>query len=137
MATIQITYRFLFSDGRAVEHEVVLDGDTGRQVSHQQGIPQAWTTLEYKKCRHCPLKREDHPQCPVALNLALVADTFKSEKSIEQVLVEVETTERIYRKGLPLQEGLFGLFGLIMATSDCPFMEFLRPMARFHLPFQV
>jgi hypothetical protein len=51
------------------------------------------------------------------------------------VIVEVETAERTYRKQLALQDGLFGLFGLIMATSDCPFLEFLRPMARFHLPF--
>jgi hypothetical protein len=47
----------------------------------------------------------------------------------------VEKSERRYRKQLHQQEGLFGLVGLIMATSDCPFMEFLRPMARFHLPF--
>jgi len=32
-------------------------------------------------------------------------------------------------------EGLSAIFGVIMATSDCPVMEFLKPMARFHLPF--
>jgi hypothetical protein len=32
-------------------------------------------------------------------------------------------------------EGLSAIFGVIMATSDCPTMEFLKPMARFHLPF--
>jgi hypothetical protein len=47
----------------------------------------------------------------------------------------VLTAERTYSKELPLQEGLFGLVGLIMATSNCPFLDFLRPMARFHLPF--
>ena len=29
----------------------------------------------------------------------------------------------------------FGVFGLVMATSACPYMDFLKPMARFHLPF--
>jgi hypothetical protein len=135
MATIQITYRFLFSDGRKQEHQVALDADTGRQVSRTLRSRRAWTDLEHKKCRHCPLNKEEHPECPVAKNLALVADAFKNERSFEKVVVEVDTSERTYRKTLPLQEGLFGLFGLIMATSDCPFMEFLRPMARFHLPF--
>jgi len=32
-------------------------------------------------------------------------------------------------------EGLSAIFGVIMATSDCPIMNFLKPMARFHLPF--
>ena len=125
----------MFTDGRTQEYEVVLDADTGRQVSSPPSALPAWTDLEHMKCGHCPLKKEDHPQCPVAKNLALVADGFKNEKSFEQLIVEVETAERTYRKNLRLQDGLFGLFGLIMAASDCPYMEFLRPMARFHLPF--
>lgn len=32
-------------------------------------------------------------------------------------------------------EGLSSIFGIIMATSDCPVMDFFKPMARFHLPF--
>jgi hypothetical protein len=135
MATARITYRFLFSDRRTLEHEVVLDGDTGRLLSGPVLSHQVWAQLEHKKCKHCPLNKEDHPECPVAKNLAVVADDFKSEKSLERVLVEVITAERTYRKELRLQDGLFSLFGLIMATSDCPVMEFLRPMARFHLPF--
>jgi hypothetical protein len=70
----------------------------------------------------------------VARNLAMVAHAFKDERSYSKVTVEVETAERVYKKDLPLQDGLFGLFGLIMATSDCPYFSFLRPMARFHLP---
>jgi hypothetical protein len=135
MGTARITYRFLFSDGRTLEHEVVLDGDTGRQVSGPVFSRQAWAQLEHKKCKHCPLKKEEHPECPVAKNLAVVAEAFKREKSFEKVVVEVITAERTYRKDLRLKDGLFSLFGLIMATSDCPLMEFLRPMARFHLPF--
>jgi 5-methyltetrahydropteroyltriglutamate--homocysteine methyltransferase len=47
----------------------------------------------------------------------------------------VTTEERTYVKQLPLQRGIFGIFGLVMATSSCPYMDFLKPMARFHLPF--
>ncbi len=135
MATTKITYRFLFQDGRVLEHDVVMDADTGKQVSSPAPSGQPWAELEHKKCKHCPLKKEDHPECPPAKNLALVADAFKAEKSFEKVTVEVVTAERTFRKQIMLQEGLFGLFGLIMATSQCPYFGFLRPMARFHLPF--
>ena len=30
---------------------------------------------------------------------------------------------------------LFSMFGVIMATSGCPVMDFFKPMAKFHLPF--
>jgi|ERR1051326_836270 hypothetical protein len=135
MGTAKITYRFLFFDGRTVEQDVILDADTGRQVSGPALSHRVWAQLEHKKCKQCPLKKEEHPECPVAKNLAVVADTFKSEKSFKKVVVYVETPERTYRKEVRLQEGLSSLIGLIMATSDCPTMEFLRPMARFHLPF--
>lgn len=135
MTTVKITYRFIFSDGMTIEHDVVLDGDTGRQVSGPVLSHKAWAQLEHKKCRQCPLKEQDHPECPVAKNLAVVADTFKNKKSFERVVVNVETVERTYQKEVLLQKGLSSLIGLIMATSDCPVMEFLRPMALFHLPF--
>jgi hypothetical protein len=135
MATTKITYRFLFPDGRSRVHEVVLDAETGRQVSVPLRTHHAWTHLEYKKCRHCPLKQEEHPECPAAKNLAFVVNDFQLEQSFEQVSVEVTTTERTYRKEVPMQDGLFSLMGLIMSTSACPHLDFLRPMARFHLPF--
>lgn len=135
MAAIKITYRFLFPDGRVHEYRVEIDSESGRLVQNQTGDPGAWTALEHKKCAHCPLKLDTHPHCPVAKNLGTVANDFKGERSFDKVGVEVVTSERTYKKDLRLQEGLFGLFGLLMATSDCPYFEFLRPMARFHLPF--
>jgi hypothetical protein len=135
MKQIQFTYRFIFADGHVREHAVTLAAETGRLVSAPSFAPPAWTNLDHEKCANCPLKSAEHPVCPVAHNLAAVAEDFKSEKSYEKIVVEVIAPERVYRKELQLQEGLFGLFGLIMATSDCPFLHFLRPMARFHLPF--
>jgi hypothetical protein len=32
-------------------------------------------------------------------------------------------------------EGISSILGIIMATSNCPIMDFFKPMARFHLPF--
>ena len=135
MATTKITYSFLFPDGRSRVHEVVLDAETGRQVSVPLRSHHAWTDLEYEKCKHCPLKPEEHPVCPAARNLAFVVDDFQLEQSFEKVSVEVVTPERIYRKEVPMQAGLSSLVGLIMSPSACPHLDFLRPMARFHLPF--
>lgn len=47
----------------------------------------------------------------------------------------VTTKERSYGKRTSIQEGLHSIMGFIMATSGCPHMSFLKPMARFHLPF--
>lgn len=137
MTNIQIAYKFFFPDGRKHEQVVELDQQSGCLVSGTDTSVQnePWTALEFNKCSHCPLNSADNPQCPVAKNLASIAHAFKDERSYSKVTVEVETTERIYKKNLPLQDGLFGLFGLIMATSECPYFAFLRPMARFHLPF--
>src|SRR5256885_3806299 len=82
MATTRITYCFLFPDGRSRVYEVVLDAETGRQVSVPLGSHHAWTDLEYEKCRHCPLKREEHPDCPAAKNLAFVF-FFKQKTAYE------------------------------------------------------
>lgn len=134
-APIKISYRFLFPDGRARTYDIQLAPETGHMIVPTIANPAPWTVLDYNKCKHCPLSAAQFSHCPVALNLAAVADDFKAERSTEPVTVEVVTVERTYRKDLRLQEGLFGIFGLIMATSACPYFDFLRPMARFHLPF--
>lgn len=139
MAEIKIQYRFLFSDNRERSYDVVLDTDTlGLVGGDESGLSdhlRQWIKLDNKKCSHCPLQSANHPNCPIAKNLALVVDEFKDEKSYNKVSVEVVTKERTYKREVPLQEGLHGIFGLIMATSGCPHMNFLKPMARFHLPF--
>lgn len=33
-----------------------------------------------------------------------------------------------------MQRGLSSLLGLILATRDCTYTRYFRPMARFHLP---
>ncbi|MEJ2657765.1 MAG: hypothetical protein P8012_11315, partial [Desulfobacterales bacterium] len=55
--------------------------------------------------------------------------------SYHHCTVVCETEDRTYSKKTSIMEGLSTIFGVIMATSDCPVMDFLKPMARFHLPF--
>lgn len=132
---INFTYKFIFKDGKTREYSINLDATTLDLIEETSGPQPAWTDLEHCKCVHCPLTKDKFPKCPIAKNLAVMADEYKSYKSFEVVTVQVTTKTRNYSKELSLQEGLYSLFGLIMPTTQCPHMNFLRPMARFHLPF--
>ena len=133
--TIQIVYDFAFPDGGAKSYTVALDRATLSYLPASQESPPAWTRLENHQCGHCPLSPAEHPYCPVATNLSALVEFFKDKASVAEATVTVTSEERTYVKQLPLQRGIFGIFGLVMATSACPYMDFLKPMARFHLPF--
>lgn len=135
MSSHTISYRFAFPNGRAHIHEVEINTASGKSVVTPSPLSKPWTALENHQCTHCPLSKNDFSECPVAERLAVVAKDFSNENSYDEVSVEVKTEDRTYFKTIPLQEGLFSLFGLLMATSDCPYFKFLKPMARFHLPF--
>lgn len=135
METIKIVYDFAFPGGDAKSYAVDLDRDSLSLLPADRARPPAWARLENHQCGHCPLKPAEHPYCPVATNLAALVESFKDKASVAEATVTVTTEERTYVKRLPLQHGIFGIFGLVMATSACPYMDFLKPMARFHLPF--
>jgi hypothetical protein len=134
-STIQIVYSFTFPDGGTKSYTIALDHATLSHLPSSQEPPPAWARLENHQCSHCPLSPAEHPYCPVATNLSAIVEFFKDKASVAEATVTVTTDERIYVKQLPLQRGIFGVFGLVMATSACPYMDFLKPMARFHLPF--
>jgi hypothetical protein len=94
-----------------------------------------WAKLDFNKCSHCPLNSEEHPYCPVAKNLFNVVNYFKDTRSFVKSMIFIETEDRSYAKNADVQTGLFSIFGLIMASSGCPHLNFFKPMARFHLPF--
>lgn len=94
-----------------------------------------WANLSFHQCSHCPLNNKSSPHCPIAKNLSRIVDFFKDVISYQKCRVFIETSERSYAKETTVQDGLFPLFGVIMATSGCPHMDFFRPLARFHLPF--
>ncbi|MGH7372600.1 MAG: DUF6901 family protein [Candidatus Rokuibacteriota bacterium] len=135
MGSIKIVYDFAFPDGGAKSYTVELDRASLSFLASSPEQPPAWARLENHQCGHCPLKPAEHPYCPVATNLSALVEFFKDKASVSEATVTVTTDERTYVKQLPLQRGIFGIFGLVMATSSCPYMDFLKPMARFHLPF--
>jgi hypothetical protein len=135
VGSIKIVYDFAFPDGGAKSYTVELDRASLSFLASSPEQPPAWARLENHQCGHCPLKPAEHPYCPVATNLSALVEFFKDKASVSEATVTVTTEERTYVKQLPLQRGIFGIFGLVMATSSCPYMDFLKPMARFHLPF--
>ena len=45
------------------------------------------------------------------------------------------TGARTVSKNTSVQDGLSSILGMIMATSSCPSLSLLKPLAYFHLPF--
>ncbi len=135
MEKMTVVYDFHFADQTSKSYSIEIDKDTISLILEKVANPPAWTNLENNKCVHCPLNASEFPQCPVALNLSGVVEAFSESISFSEAVVKVTTAERVYIKKVSLQEGIFSIFGLLMATSACPYMSFLKPLARFHLPF--
>ncbi|MES0488818.1 MAG: hypothetical protein ABUK01_02430 [Leptospirales bacterium] len=133
---IVIHYRFKFTDdNRVTDYLLRLDPKTITFIPPTDLELPDWVNLEFNKCDHCPLDPKEHQHCPVARNLAGFVEHFKNEISHTEALIIVRANDRYYSKQLSLQEGLYSVYGIIMSTSNCPMMNFLKPMARYHLPF--
>ncbi|MDY6831843.1 MAG: hypothetical protein SWC96_08355 [Thermodesulfobacteriota bacterium] len=130
-----IGYEFLFEDGSSKSFTIRLDPETISIVHPRPAAPPPWTRLDNEQCPICPLDSQEHPYCPIAVNIAELVDAFKESFSYDNCVVCCNTPERSCSKETSVQEGLFSLLGIIMATSDCPVMGLFKPMARFHLPF--
>lgn len=135
MDFIYIQYRFNFGAGREISYKLRLDPVTSDAVESTPDAPPPWTALTQNQCSNCPLKPSDKPLCPAALGLSRILERFKGIDAFQTVEVEVSTPERTSVARMPVQKPLTSLTGLIIATSGCPHTSFLRPMARFHLPF--
>ncbi len=132
---MKITYRFALESGQTKEFELNLDPATLALEGPFQDPPPEWTRLDNQKCPNCPLSSAQSPHCPAARGMATVIEVFKDSVSFHEADVSVTTPGREYRKRVPLQNGISSLIGLVMVTSGCPVLEYLRPMAATHLPF--
>ncbi len=133
--TYSIEYEFCFDDGSSKIFTTVLDNETISIIHPQPQQCPEWTRLEHEQCECCLLDTGNVEYCPIALNIAELVEEFKSSFSYDNCLVVCRTPERTYHKKTSVQEGLFSVMGIIMATSNCPTMNLFKPMARFHLPF--
>ncbi|HYD79184.1 MAG TPA: hypothetical protein VEC06_05200 [Paucimonas sp.] len=122
-----VNYRFQFDDGSAASFGVAPVGTAGDLPS--------WTALGFHQCPNCPLSVAAVPRCPMAASFVPLVSAFGARLSYEPVTVHVESRDRIVTKTTTVQAAVGSLMGLLAATSGCPRMDFLKPMAHFHLPF--
>ena len=129
-------YTFTSLDGTVKSFDVNLDPDTYGMIPDDHTPPPSWTVLDHHACENCPLLKSDTKYCPVSANMSPIVTAFSRDKSYDVVDVTVYTPNRSYSKtGLSIQEALSPLLGLIMVTSGCPDLDWLRPMVMQHLPF--
>jgi hypothetical protein len=124
-----VTYIFQIESG--VEHR--FDVDLDRPAA--DGALPDWTLLEKDKCPHCPLPAKPGARCPAAADLVPIVERFSALASIENVDVRVIRAEYESRKHTDTQTALSALMGLILATSGCPILNRMRPLAHTHQPF--
>jgi hypothetical protein len=122
---------YFFRHGTGDEHcfEVLL------QRPARTGELPTWTRLETDQCPHCPLPATADARCPAAADLVPVVERFSALASIERTDVRVVTEQYEARKNTDSQTALAALMGLILATSGCPILGRMRPLAQMHLPF--
>jgi hypothetical protein len=135
MEVIHFRYVFFFPDDREEVFDLNLDAqnlDLLEDISEK--LP-PWTSLDFHQCPNCQLIIQTHPNCPVAAHLVKLIAAYKNVFSFDVLHVDIISPERIVFKGTTAQKAVSSLMGLIMATSGCPHLSFLKPMARFHLPF--
>ena len=129
-----IRYKFKFSENEEQDFVVQMDPRTLDIVDDPQDSYPEWTRLKYQQCPNCPLNEREHDYCPIAKKLAGTVDFFCKPLEFKDVDLRVETPERIFSKKVGLKSAAVSLIGIYMATSGCPIMDKLRPMARHHLP---
>ena len=131
---MHIFYEFRFSSGRIESFDLSFtDPDFSLEPFGPTDEP--WTRLEHRQCPMCPLRSEEHRDCPVARNLSHVLSRFRHDHSFDPVRVRTTMEERITERKGALQTGISSIMGLIMATSGCPILDTFKPMAFTHLPF--
>ncbi|MEE4357361.1 MAG: hypothetical protein V2I97_12920 [Desulfococcaceae bacterium] len=135
MSLLQIKYRFTLPNALLEEFNVVFDPHSLVYTGEEPANPPHWAKISFHSCSSCPYSEKEEPYCSVAVNLTDIVRRFAHLTSYDEVFVEVISPERIYYKKTSAQRGISSLMGLMIAVSKCPFTDFFKPMARFHLPF--
>ncbi len=132
--TINISYRFdLGTHGEEI-FNLCLDAKNLELIPQQERELPAWTNLSFHQCPHCPLNHNKQPNCPIAVSISQVIWRFDEVVSHDDIDLEVTTDARKVSQHTTAQKGISSLLGLLFATSGCPHTNYMKPMARFHLP---
>ena len=138
MDDIEIHYRFNLDNHKREAFDIRLDGRTLSLINDSpEGSFKAfpdWCRLNFHQCPNCSLTIETHPHCPVAVSVANVIERFDNVFSYDEIELEVIRGAQHLSQHTTAQRAISSLLGLLFATSGCPHTNFLKPMARFHLP---
>ena len=134
MKKIFYNYQFNFPDGHQKQFRVDFDNRSLRSELPDGNQYPDWAQLEFNQCINCPLTSEDYLYCPLAVNLVPIIYWCKDLASYDEINVVITSAEREVHADTSLQRAISSLLGLLMSSSACPKMKFLRPLARFHLP---
>ena len=135
MKPITITYCFKINENREETFSIELDPETVEQVERKGGSKPDWARIQFEQCSNCSLDVAGHEYCPLVVSLIDIIERFADILSYDEIDIDVITEERTISTHTSAQNGISSLMGLLMATSGCPHTQFLKPMARFHLPF--
>ena len=131
---MEVKYDFSFDDNKDLSYTVDVDRPGMRNELNKSNTPE-WVLLSHCKCSNCPLSEEDSPVCPAAFDIQDVIEDFQSKPASQKVNINVIASDRSYSKRTNVEEGLRSLMGLVLATSQCPILGQLKPMAMHHMPF--
>lgn len=134
MSEIFYNYKFDFPDGSQKQFKVDFDKSSLQSKVVSEDHYPDWAQLEFNQCDICPLTSEDSLYCPLMVNLVPIIYWCKDLASYDEVEVTIVSAEREVRAKTSLTRAVSSLLGLLMSSSACPKMKFLRPLARFHLP---
>jgi hypothetical protein len=131
---MNIIYSFQLDDRPPASFTINIDDHTlTHQLPVRATLP-TWTRLEHQRCPGCPLATTSAINCPMAESLVDLLEFSEKLDSFRPLAVTITTPEREIRTAVTAQRAISALMGLLIATSGCPAVAWLRPMARFHLP---
>ena len=137
MEIVPIHYKFTLQDETTEEFFVKLDIGTVSLVHDEpvdtKQLPE-WTKLEFMQCSNCPYQNNEVSHCPLAVSIEEVVRKFEHILSFDEVFLEVKIKKMKISQETSAQRAISSLLGLFIATSGCPRTDFLKPMARFHMP---
>ena len=134
MKNIIIQYYFRKTNNSREAFQFELDGKSLELIGNIPDHLPSWTILDFYQCPNCPLDKDTHPHCPLAVNMVNIVCRFEDLISFDEIRVDVLTEERRISQHTTAQIGISSMMGLVIATSGCPHTAFFKPMARFHLP---
>lgn len=130
----EITYELAFDDGRRMAFTFRFDEESFELAPAERDRWPDWTLLGCERCEACPLD-DGIARCPLAAALVDIVEATSGIVSHEAATAIVRGAGRTVTARLPAQDALRSLMGLVIPAGGCPDTAFLRPMARFHLPF--